>query len=75
MNKSEAINLIWRVVNCHTESIDDWETDEELEAEIEHISQAMDIIYKGLGFEKVTDSRGNVYHREAVYGNKETINE
>ena len=52
MNKSEAINLISRVVNCHTESIDDWETDEEREAEIEHISQAMDVIYKGLGFEK-----------------------
>lgn len=67
MNKSEAMVLISRIVNCHTESIDDWETDEELEAEIAHIQKAMDIIYEASGFEKVTDSRGNVYHREAVY--------
>ena len=55
MTESEAINLIRRIVICHTESIDDWETDEEREAEIEHISQAMDIIYKGLGLEEKTN--------------------
>jgi len=67
MTKGEAMVLISRIVNCHTESIDDWETDEELEAEIAHIQKAMDIIYEASGFEKVTDSRGNVYYREAVY--------
>ena len=55
MTKGEAMVVISRIVNCHTESIDDWETDEEREAEIEHISQAMDIIYKGLGLEEKTN--------------------
>lgn len=71
MNKSEAMVVILRIVNSHTESIDDWETDEEREAEIAHILQAIDIISEGLGFEKVTDSEGNVYHQEPVYVNKE----
>ena len=52
MTENEAMVVISRIVNCHTESIDDWETDEEREAEIEHISQAMDIIYEGLGKDK-----------------------
>jgi len=64
MTKGEAMVLIWRIVNSHTESIDDWETDEEQEAEIARILQAMDIISEGLGFAKVIDSDVNIYHRE-----------
>lgn len=73
MNKSEAMDVIWRIIDDYAENC--ISTSEDRDEEISHIHQAMDIIYEGLGFEKVTDSRGNVYHREAVYGNKETTNE
>ena len=65
MNKGEAMVVIWQIINDYFENcINDSEDKEE---EIAHTLQAIDVIYEGLGFEKVTDSEGNVYHREAVY--------
>ena len=65
MNKGEARVVIWRIINDYFENcINDSEDKEE---EIEFVLRAMDIIYEALKFEKVTDSKGNVYHREAVY--------
>tara|TARA_R100000655_G_scaffold36308_1_gene70582 strand:- start:107 stop:406 length:300 start_codon:yes stop_codon:yes gene_type:complete len=62
MNKSEAMNVIWRIIDDYCENcINDSEDKNE---EMAHIHQAMDIIYEGLGFEKVTDSKGRVYYYE-----------
>tara|TARA_R100000234_G_scaffold68354_1_gene41843 strand:- start:656 stop:880 length:225 start_codon:yes stop_codon:yes gene_type:complete len=69
MNKSEAMDVIWRIIDDYCENC--ISTSEDRDEEISHIQRTMDVIYEGLGFEKVTDSRGNVYHREAVYINKE----
>ena len=65
MNKGEAMVVIMRIINDYFENcIND---SEDREKEIEFVLRAMDIIYEASGFEKVTDSKGNVYHREAVY--------
>ena len=65
MNKGEAMVVILRIINDYFENcIND---SEDREKEIEFVLRAMDIIYEASGFEKVTDSKGNVYHREAVY--------
>lgn len=51
MNKSErkAMNIIWRIIDDYCENcINDSEDRDE---EIAHIERAMDIIYKGLGYE------------------------
>lgn len=65
MTEGEAMVVIWGIVNDYFENC--ISTSEDKEEEIAHTLQAIDVIYEGLGFEKVTDSRGNVYHREAVY--------
>ena len=65
MTKGEAMVVIWRIIHDYFENcIND---SEDKEKEIEFVLGAMDIIYEAAGFEKVTDSKGNVYHREAVY--------
>ena len=69
MTKGEAMVVIWEIANDYFENcINDSEDKEE---EIAHILQAMSVISEGLGFEKVTDSEGNVYHQEPVCVNKE----
>ena len=65
MTKGEAMVVILRIINDYFENCINDSGDRE--KEIEFVLGAMDIIYEAAGFEKVTDSKGNVYHREAVY--------
>jgi hypothetical protein len=53
MNKSEAMDVIWRIIDDYAENCIG--TSEDRDEEISHIHQAMDIIYNGLGLEEMTN--------------------